>query len=91
MAAAPADPRLGAIVSLLDDVESRITDNVGRAADLVDEAERVGNLMRVNPVRPERMEKLLAQTVQLRAASARQRAIVAALLREMRTLRSSST
>ena len=86
-----ADVRLAAIVSLLDEVESRISDHVGQATVLVDEADLVGNLMKGNLVQVERVRGLLQQTARLRESVVQQRAILAELRQRMRILRSHSS
>ncbi len=86
-----ADVRLAAIVSLLDEVESRISDHVGQATVLVDEAVLVGNLMEGNLVQVERVRGLLQQTARLRESIAQQRALLAELRQKMLALRSHSS
>lgn len=82
------DARLAAIVSLLDEVESRINDHLGQATDLVNEVESVGRTLRTSLVQSERVRCLLSETAQLRDSIARQRAILAVLRQQLRLNRS---
>ena len=75
--------RLDAITSLLDEVETRINDQLSQATVLVDEAERCGGLLPYRLVQMERVRKLLAQTVRLQLSIARHRAVLAELRQQM--------
>jgi hypothetical protein len=79
------NPRLDAIVSLLDEVEGCISDHIGQATALVDEAEGLETL-KSGHAQVEHLSELVAQTSELRAAIVRQRALLAELRIRMRAL-----
>jgi len=76
---------LDAITSLLDEVETRINDQLSQATVLVDEVECVGGLVPFSRVEMERVRKLLAQTARLQLSISRHRATLAALRQQMRS------